>query len=90
MTANGSGAYINAGFSRTVTIAANVTFSIFAFSTVCSAIESGSNTYSLGGHTVTATRYTASMNATINSYGGGAGYFPGSAAGSTATGGQYA
>ncbi|MCK1595484.1 hypothetical protein [Bradyrhizobium sp. 164] len=38
----------------------------------------------------TGTRYTAALNAVINTGGGGASYFPGNAAGSTATGGQYA
>lgn len=38
----------------------------------------------------TGTRYSASLNAAINTFGGGASYFPGSVAGSTGTGGQYA
>lgn len=37
----------------------------------------------------TGTRYSASLNGVINSGGGGANYFPGDVAGSTATGGQY-
>jgi hypothetical protein len=37
----------------------------------------------------TGTRYVANSNAVINTNGGGASYFPGSVAGSTATGGQY-
>ena len=39
--------------------------------------------------TVTGTRYTAITNGIINSSGGGAGYFPGTLAGSLTTGGQY-
>ena len=38
----------------------------------------------------TGTRYLAELCGTINTYGGGASYFPGNSAGSTATGGQYA
>lgn len=38
----------------------------------------------------TGTRYSAILNGVINTSGGGASYFPGSLAGSTATGGQYA
>jgi len=34
-------------------------------------------------------RYTAEMNGVINSNGGGASFFPGDTAGTTATGGQY-
>lgn len=47
-----------------------------------------------GGYTVTGsvtgTRYSANINGTINTFGGGANYFPGTIAGSTATGAQYA
>jgi hypothetical protein len=39
---------------------------------------------------VTGTRYDATLNAVINTFGGGANYFPGDSAGTTATGGQYA
>lgn len=39
--------------------------------------------------TATGMRYSASANGCINVFGGGASYFPGSVAGSTATGGQY-
>ena len=38
----------------------------------------------------TGTRYSATLNSVINTYGGGATFLPGNAAGSTATGGQYA
>jgi len=37
----------------------------------------------------TGTRYLVSLNGVVNTNGGGASYFPGNAAGSTATGGQY-
>lgn len=39
--------------------------------------------------TVTGSRYSASANGVINTSGGGASFFPGSTAGTTATGGQY-
>ena len=38
----------------------------------------------------TGKRYDASLNGIINTFGGGASYFPGDAAGTAATGGQYA
>lgn len=38
----------------------------------------------------TGTRYSATLNGVINTFGSGANFFPGNAAGSTATGGQYA
>lgn len=38
----------------------------------------------------TGTRYSATMNSVIQTYGGGSTYLPGNVAGSTATGGQYA
>jgi hypothetical protein len=38
----------------------------------------------------TGSRYNCTLNATINTFGGGANYFPGNAAWSSATGGQYA
>jgi hypothetical protein len=39
--------------------------------------------------TVTGRRYNAIGNSVINTFGGGANYFPGNTAGATATGGQY-
>lgn len=40
--------------------------------------------------TTTGARYAVSLNGIINTFGGGASYFPGNAVGTTATGGQYA
>ncbi len=48
---------------------------------------SGSVTFS---GAATGTRYSIAMNSTVQTGGGGASYFPGNAAGSTATGAQYA
>jgi hypothetical protein len=38
----------------------------------------------------TGTRYNGTLNSVINTFGGGANYFPGNSAGSVATGGVYA
>lgn len=40
--------------------------------------------------TITGKRYEVALNGLIQTYGGGASFFPGSVAGTTATGGQYA
>lgn len=42
-----------------------------------------------GATTSTGKRYSAQLNGIVNSFGGGASYFPGDVAGTTATGGQY-
>ena len=39
---------------------------------------------------VTGGRYQSSVNGVINTYGGGASYFPGTVAGNVSMGGQYA
>jgi hypothetical protein len=72
----------------------------FIFSTVAGAwqwINVQGNLYTLtdsqtftGGGVITGSRYNVTLNAVIDTRGGGANYFPGSTAGSTATGGQYA
>ena len=51
-------------------------------------VPSAKITYS-GCGTVTGKRYNAQLNSVINSAGGGANFFPGNAAGTVATGGQY-
>jgi len=64
-----------------------------AFSTAFAAVDSTgmirnwSCTFS---GAATGKRYSASLNGVINTFGGGATYFPGNAAGTTPTGGQYA
>lgn len=70
-----------------LTITGTINFGTFALATSLGQIYSISFTFS--GGTVTGTRYTANTNSVINTNGGGANYFPGSVAGSTATGGQY-
>lgn len=74
----------------TVTLTTNVTFSTaWAFSQVSSFISCQSDTFTLGGHTVTGTRYTVIENGIINTNGAGATYIPGSAPGTAGTQGQY-
>lgn len=72
---------------RTITITGTPAFSnAFASSTDAGTISSSGCTFS---GSTTGTRYLASTNGVINTVGGGGNYFPGSVAGSVATGGQY-
>lgn len=74
--------------SVTVTITGTPAFAAaFAFSSQIGYILAQSLTFS---GSATGPRYSASSNAVINTGGGGASYFPGNSAGSTATGGVYA
>lgn len=74
--------------SRTVTVTGTPAFSgAFALAQHLGIIRSVSSTYS---GSATGQRYFAQMNGVINVEGGGTSVFPGSIAGSTATGGQYA
>lgn len=73
---------------RTITITGTPAFSsAFAFASSCGSISSSSCTFS---GSATGVRYSAVLNGVIDSIGGGASYFPGNSAGTTATGGQYA
>lgn len=74
--------------SFTVTLSGSLTFTAFAKADSTGVISAFGMTYS--GGTITGTRYEASLNALINTFGGGANVFPGNVAGTTATGGQYA
>lgn len=81
--------YIEA-FSVGFTLTANVTYSsAFAVATQLGIISAFGGSYTLGAFGVAGARYSVSLNSLILSGGGGASYFPGSSAGSTATGGQY-
>lgn len=62
------------------------------FSNAFAEAEAGIIHVVLGTYSGSATgvRYSAALNGVINTEGGGATYFPGDSAGSTATGGQYA
>ena len=74
--------------SVTITLSGTPAFgSFFASAVVAGAINASSLTFS---GTATGKRYDASLNGIINTNGGGASYFPGNTAGTTATGGQYA
>jgi hypothetical protein len=75
------------GSATTVTVTGTPAFSVFAYAGGTSTIYVLNVTYSGG---ATGTRYLAEMNGIIQTFGGGANYFPGDVAGSTATGGQYA
>ena len=81
------GGTIFSGSSRTVTASGSRAFTTFAEATALGKIFGVSGTYS---GTFTGKRFNAALNAVINSYGGGASYWPGDAAGTTATGGQSA
>lgn len=59
----------------------------FAYTTRTGVIRMAGNTFNGAS---TGARYTATMNGVIDVSGAGASYLPGNAAGSTATGGQYA
>jgi hypothetical protein len=84
--ANQNGIILMSGF--TVTITNNPAWSgAFANSLFCSNLQANGMTYNGAS---TGSRYYASLNACIFTAGGGANYFPGNAAGSVATGGQYA
>lgn len=73
--------------SKTITLTGVPAFSIsFAYSTRCSNIAAASDTFS---GPATGSRYIVDSNAVIFTNGGGANYFPGNAAGSASSGGQY-
>lgn len=69
------------------TVTAVSAFTAFASSTLGAYIQSAGCTWS--GSAITGNRYAVASNAIINVGGGSATYFPGSVAGTTATGGQY-
>lgn len=73
---------------RTVTFTGSLAYSTaFARCAKLSYLAAQGMTFS--GGTITGTRYTVTENAVVRVDGGGASYFPGSVAGSTATGGLY-
>lgn len=74
--------------SLTVTVSGTPAYSTaFAQTSNGGIITAASMTYS---GSATGVRYVSQLNGVINTSGGGASYFPGNSAGSTATGGQYA
>jgi hypothetical protein len=75
--------------SRTITLSGTPAFSgQFANATAVGYYIASGLTFS--GSLATGPRYSATLNGVVNTAGGGASYFPGDSAGSTATGGQYA
>lgn len=82
---------VHGGFIQTnnkmITLSGAPAFATFAVASDRGGIEMVGGTFS---GSATGSRYNASTNGVISSGGGGASYFPGSSAGSTATGGQYA
>lgn len=82
------GASIFCGSSRTITVSGTPAFSdAFVVCLAAGNVLTFSNTYS---GAATGTRYKGTLNGIINTFGGGASYFPGNSAGTTATGAQYA
>ena len=81
-----SGGVITAD-ARTVTLSGTPAFATAFASNQNATVLCGAMTFS---GSATGVRYSASLNGAINAAGGGANYLPGNAAGSTATGGQYA
>jgi hypothetical protein len=73
-------------FSYTTTLSGTPNFGVFCLLTGGAYAFAASLTYS---GSATGPRYSSTQNAIINTFGGGASYFPGNVAGSTATGGLY-
>lgn len=73
----------------TVTLSGTLNFSSeFVLCSSTGVISDFGGSYT--GGTITGKRYTVTLNGVVNTYGGGASFYPGNSAGSTATGGQYA
>jgi hypothetical protein len=83
--------FVNGGMAfheqATATLVGTPGFTSFVAATNGGAVQSIGSTFT---GAATGQRYNATMNGAVNTFGGGASYFPGNAAGSTATGGQYA
>lgn len=79
------GGYIQVA-NRTVTITGTPAFTVFANASQSASLYTYGSTYS---GSATGTRYSIVTNATCFTNAGGANYFPGNVAGTTATGGQY-
>jgi len=71
----------------TITTTGTMAYTYFCLVQNMSFARVNANTFT--GGTITGTRYHASGNSEIYTNGGGASYFPGDVAGSTASGGQY-
>ena len=73
-------------YNVTITVSGTPAFSYFALANNMGIIQPFGCTYS---GSATGTRYLTQLNSLIQTGSGGANYFPGNSAGSTATGGQY-
>ncbi len=80
---------INAGYNVVLDIPANVSIPSFA-NVYDLGVISGRFLSVTGAGVVTGQRYNATRNAVIDTNGAGANHFPGTTAGTTTTGGQYA
>lgn len=86
LVSNGGVIYVNGG--PTITLSGTPAFAGgFVNASQCGTISAGGVVFS---GSATGSRYVAALNGVINTGGGGANYFPGNSAGTTATGGQYA
>ncbi|MBJ9694100.1 hypothetical protein [Burkholderia cenocepacia] len=94
-TNGGTGSHFNASTGGAVDVTSGITLSIgsnvnfttaFSLATGVAQINAGGMAFS---GSATGTRYNAQSNSMINTEGSGANYFPGSAAGVTASGGIY-
>ncbi len=82
------GAQFYQASTAVTTISGTPAFSLaFAYANLASGLRAGPATYS---GSTTGKRYQAQLGGVIDVSGSGANYFPGSSAGTTATGGQYA
>ena len=71
----------------TITLTGTPAFSVaFCVAQTTGIVVANANSYS---GSATGVRYNIILNAVVNTAGGGANYFPGNSAGTTATGGQY-
>jgi hypothetical protein len=85
-----TGGIISMSGGITITFNQNLTSSLGFCYCNGGQVLTATNTYTLGGHTVTGTRYVSNLNGVINTNGGGANYFPGTVAGTTDGFGVYA
>ena len=71
----------------TITLTGTPAFTLFVYADACSMFYLYGDTFSGG---ATGSRFSVTMNSTVQTYGSGLNYLPGNSAGTTATGGQYA
>jgi len=83
---NGGGSTVSLN-GKTATLSGTPAFTQFVYCSLNSVANIVNATFA--GTGATGTRYRGELNATINTNGGGASYFPGDAAGSTASEGLY-